>query len=970
MRFFGLLLIILAVSLIYAAPANSQLTDEDIARMQQQITAEGWTFKIGPNPATLIPLEQLTGARRPDNWQSIRGTSTIKPRMALPSSYDWRDYDGCTSIKNQGSCGSCWAFATVGALECAIKIVDHIEVDLSEQWLVSCNQWEMGCDGGGLCFEYFQVPEYPEYADPCGDYGAVFEADFPYAASDLPCSCPYPHVFGIEDWDWIGIDPWSNPDIEAMKQAILDYGPITVFVYAGGYFQSYTEGIFNACQNEEWTNHVVVLVGWDDTQGENGVWFLRNSWGPGWGEDGYMRIAFGCNHVEEGAAYCDYQRPHFPYLTRDGFSISDELGNDNKRPDPGEQGLELVFAVSNIGAEAAGLTVTASTNHPEIVFADPVADFGDLERWAQVDNAADPITFAVEETFPPTIVDFELAYSANGGAFNRYDTITMNIGQPQCFIVDDDEASSKEIQHYFADYFDTARVPYITWDKTTLLSPPGDTMAQCPLAIWVTGDARSEVLSAEDVANLRNFLDGGGKLFMTGQDIAEDLANDEDSTFLRDYLHLRFISGMPMILANGVPGDSISDGHTLPLGGPGGAANQNSPDKLEPLDDVAVPCYTYYNSTDVAGVHVAVNGYRVAFFGFGAEAIADGLPGYTKRAEVFERVFLWLKGLCIDSDFDGYGDPGHPENDCPDDNCPSVFNSGQTDTDGDGLGDACDEDDDDDGINDEFDNCQLAANPGQENDDSDVWGNACDNCPLVDNPLQEDFDSDGIGDACDDDYDGDGVSDLSDNCPTMANPGQDNLDGDAYGDACDDDDDGDTVPDTEDNCPLAANTGQEDGDLDGIGDVCDECFDTDSDGYGDPEVTGNICPDDNCPTTYNPNQQDSDGDGHGDVCDNCPTTTNPDQADADGDSIGDVCDFCDCTGFCDVAFDGSINPLDVTVLVNYVFRSLDSRHLLPNCPLENGNWTCDGGISPVDVAYCVQYVYRSSGVGPCDPCTQ
>jgi Thrombospondin type 3 repeat len=96
-----------------------------------------------------------------------------------------------------------------------------------------------------------------------------------------------------------------------------------------------------------------------------------------------------------------------------------------------------------------------------------------------------------------------------------------------------------------------------------------------------------------------------------------------------------------------------------------------------------------------------------------------------------------------------------------------------------------------------------------------------DNCPLVSNPDQTDTDGDGQGDACDADDDGDGVPDDEDNCLLLANPDQTDTDGDGQGDACDADDDGDGVPDDEDNCPLLANPDQADVDEDGIGDACD-----------------------------------------------------------------------------------------------------------------------------------------------------
>ena len=172
-----------------------------------------------------------------------------------------------------------------------------------------------------------------------------------------------------------------------------------------------------------------------------------------------------------------------------------------------------------------------------------------------------------------------------------------------------------------------------------------------------------------------------------------------------------------------------------------------------------------------------------------------------------------------------------------------------TDTDGDGVGDPCDNDDDGDTV--------LDVN---------------DNCPLIPNLAQTDTDGDGAGDACDDDDDGDTVLDVNDNCPLNANLAQTDTDSDGAGDACDDDDDDDTVLDVNDNCPSIPNPGQEDSDNNGIGDACE--LDTDGDGVFDSI--------DNCPFAANPSQTDTDGDGAGDACDN----------DDDDDGILDVDDDC------------------------------------------------------------------------------
>ena len=109
----------------------------------------------------------------------------------LPDSFDWRSIgasDYTTPIKNQSDCGSCWAFATVGPLESNIKIRDGDEVDLSEQWLVSCNQEGWGCDGGsGWAHDYHEWK-----ADPCGGVGAGAARGRPAACRALGAFLPGP----------------------------------------------------------------------------------------------------------------------------------------------------------------------------------------------------------------------------------------------------------------------------------------------------------------------------------------------------------------------------------------------------------------------------------------------------------------------------------------------------------------------------------------------------------------------------------------------------------------------------------------------------------------------------------------------------------------------------------------------------------------------------------------------------------
>jgi C1A family cysteine protease len=222
----------------------------------------------------------------------------------LPTAYNWCSLGDCTPVRDQGSCGSCWAFATVGALELNILIKDSASRDLSEQYLVSCNSDGWGCDGGWWAHDYHEWKYLPAQLGP----GARYESDFPYTATDAPCAGPYTAHETIADWVYIG-NSYSVPSTTAIKQAIIDHGPVSAAVCVNTAFQSYSSGVFNPAISCSTINHGIVLVGWDDSVG---AWILRNSWGADWGEDGYMRIAYGKNYVGYAASYVVYNASTAP----------------------------------------------------------------------------------------------------------------------------------------------------------------------------------------------------------------------------------------------------------------------------------------------------------------------------------------------------------------------------------------------------------------------------------------------------------------------------------------------------------------------------------------------------------------------------------------------------------------------------------------------------------------------------------
>ena len=177
-------------------------------------------------------------------------------------------------------------------MEAMILLGSGTTNDLSEQQLVSCNTSGWSCGGGNYAFDMEISP------------GAVLESCFPYQAADVACQSGCPHVYQLSSWGYVG-DSSSVPSTTAIKNAIYTYGPISVCVAVDSYFEAYSGGVFNHNSATD-INHAVVLVGWDDA---NGCWIMKNSWGTGWGESGYMRIAYGCDQIGYAAAYAVWVSP-------------------------------------------------------------------------------------------------------------------------------------------------------------------------------------------------------------------------------------------------------------------------------------------------------------------------------------------------------------------------------------------------------------------------------------------------------------------------------------------------------------------------------------------------------------------------------------------------------------------------------------------------------------------------------------
>jgi cathepsin L len=226
------------------------------------------------------------GFRAPPAHLRPNGTKYIQHRLGagkIPVSVDWRKpCPTCQErVKNQGECGSCYTFATTGALECALMRKTNRDADLSEQNLVDCSRGEVnnGCDGG-LMTESF------EYIKRAGGINA--QQDYPYRGDVGQCRYnPSKKAGHVNSYVEI-----PNGNENALTHALATVGSIAVALDAGPReFMMYSRGVFSSTKcSPENLSHAVLAVGYGTENGKD-YYLIRNSWGTDWGEKGYFRIA-------------------------------------------------------------------------------------------------------------------------------------------------------------------------------------------------------------------------------------------------------------------------------------------------------------------------------------------------------------------------------------------------------------------------------------------------------------------------------------------------------------------------------------------------------------------------------------------------------------------------------------------------------------------------------------------------------
>lgn len=294
--------LITALFLLIAVASQAKTIADIDKELTIQAVQEKWTFQYDASQVgqfkTGLVSNGLKKGKQPKgvSFDNLKGLGDVE----IPEKYDWRD-KGIGAIRNQGDCGSCWAFSITSVLNDVYMIYapSMYKGQLSEQYLTSCARDMFGCGGGmPTAWKWMIAPQ-----------GAPTLAEYPYTSGNTgntgSCQMSNKKVVGsVTEWHYVGSNDRS-PTIDEIKKAVFAYGPVSVTVAADNAFLAYKSGVFNAC-NSTSTNHMITIVGWDNATKS---WIVRNSWGLSWGENGFGKVAWTgrngqlCNALGEETTY-------------------------------------------------------------------------------------------------------------------------------------------------------------------------------------------------------------------------------------------------------------------------------------------------------------------------------------------------------------------------------------------------------------------------------------------------------------------------------------------------------------------------------------------------------------------------------------------------------------------------------------------------------------------------------------------
>ena len=261
-------------------------------KIEKHNSQEGVSFTLGHNAYSDLTADEFFAPRLGYNTTIPKAASstphyyTAQDLAAAPATVDWVAAGAVTPVKNQGQCGSCWSFSTTGSIEGAYQIASKKLVSLSEEDLVQCDKVDQGCQGG-LMDNAFKFVE---------KNGIAAESAYGYISGTGIRGLCKPKLEADEVVTVTGFKDVPTGDEDALKTAVA-LGPVSVAIEADkSVFQLYKSGVLDSAGCGTNLDHGVLVVGYGTHKGIFGskdYWTVKNSWGPTWGDAGYIKLARG-----------------------------------------------------------------------------------------------------------------------------------------------------------------------------------------------------------------------------------------------------------------------------------------------------------------------------------------------------------------------------------------------------------------------------------------------------------------------------------------------------------------------------------------------------------------------------------------------------------------------------------------------------------------------------------------------------
>jgi hypothetical protein len=324
----------------------------------------------------------------------------------------------------------------------------------------------------------------------------------------------------------------------------------------------------------------------------------------------------------------------YPELT--WWNFKDDAGGDGDGVCEAGETIDLVVTVGNVGRlEISDVHMKLLPISTALVASNTEANLGNIPSHDSADNGGEPFSFAIPTDYISCLDSFriELAYNKNGLVVDTIG-IQQAIGAPRLLLIDDDD--SDNLERYYTQSLEHIKIPYVRLNASQAYS--ASDLSGYDLVIWFTGDERAEPISSDDIAAMQGLLDAGGKLFLTGQRIAAQLAGSGQNSFMNDYLRCTYLStaATPAILT-GLDGSRVlTADDSIWIRGSGAANNQTAPDHIAAANG-GIGELVYLYQTDLGAVSY-IGTYQLLFFPFGFEGIINGNPRYRERDIVMAHI--------------------------------------------------------------------------------------------------------------------------------------------------------------------------------------------------------------------------------------------------------------------------------------------------------------------------------------------